>query len=86
MSMSISAMSEKQLEGCSGTANGYGDSNTRRQSQETIADPENGCQSDTKLPDVPPDGGYGVSKIPFLLLFYISSIDTSTHVRNERLE
>ena len=65
MSMSISAMNEKQLEGCSGTANGYGDSNTRRESQETIADPENGFQSDTKLPDVPPDGGYGVNKIPF---------------------
>lgn len=58
-------MDEKQRESGRGLSNGSEseDANARRESQETIApeDAERSEQLDTKLPDTPPDGGYGVS-------------------------
>lgn len=59
-------MAEKQLESCNGAGNGLDDAEDRRESLETIApdDPERGAQLETKLVDIPPDGGYGVRTSP----------------------
>ena len=60
-------MDEKQLGNINGAGHGSEliDAGPRRESQETIS-PEDieASQLDTKLPDIPPDGGYGVSRYP----------------------